>query len=99
VKESRRHNPVKSTRKKDKDDEGENEDGWDATLVQFRAKLPNLVRDEQRAGWLSLEMSLAVRIANTIKEDLERSVSHIFYCVLVHRFTDFAIPTTAAPGH
>ena len=68
-------------------------------LVQFRAKLHDIVRSGQPAGGLSPEVALAAKIIKAVKEDLKRSVSRIFYCILVHRFTDFAIPATATPGH
>ena len=90
---SRKRNPVKSTKDSD---EGEN--GWDATLVQFQAKLSDIVHNGQPSGGLSPEMALAAKITKTVKEDLKRSVSGIFYCVLVHRFTDSAISATATPG-
>lgn len=93
-----RHNPVKST-KKDDSDGGEHEDGWDVALAQFQAKLHDIIRSGQPPGGLSPEMALAARIAKSVKEDLKRSVSHIFYCVPVHHFTVFAILATAAPGH
>jgi len=99
AKGSGRHNPVKSTRKQDDPDEGEHDDGWDLTLVRFQAKLHDLVRDGQPPGGLSPEMALAAKIVKLAKEDLKRSVSHIFYCVLVHHFTNFATPATATPGH
>lgn len=96
---ARKHNPVKSTREKDDNDEGEHEDGWGATLVQFQAKLHDLVRNGQPSGGLPPEMALVAKITKIMKEDLKRSVSHTFYCVLVHHFTDLAISATAAPGH
>ena len=99
AKESRRHNPVKSAGKKDDNDEGEHEDGWGATLVQFQAKLHDLVRNGQPPGGLPPEMALVAKITKQMKEDLKRSVSRTFYCVLVHRFTNIAISATAAPGH
>jgi len=99
AKGSRKHNPVKSTRKKDDNNEGEHEDGWGATLVQFQAKLHDFVRDGQPSGGLPPEMALVAKITKKIKEDLEQSVSHTFYCVLVHHFTNLAISATAAPGH
>ena len=93
---SRKHNPVKSTKKKEDSDEGE--DDWDAILVQFQVKLHDIVHNGQPSGGLSPEMALAANIAKTVKEDLKRSVSRIFYCILVHRFTDSAISATATPG-
>jgi len=99
AKGSRKHNPVKSARKEDDNDEGEYEDGWDATLVQFQAKLHDFVRDGQPSGGLPPEMALVAKITKLLKEDLERSVSRTFYCVLIHRFTNLVISATAAPGH
>ena len=93
AKGSRKRNPVKSTKDSD---EGEN--GWDAILVQFQAKLQDIVRNGQPSGGLSPEMALAAKIAKAAKEDLKRSVSRVFYCVLVHRLTDSAILATATPG-
>jgi len=99
AKGSRKYNPVKTTKRKGDSDEVEHEDGWDVTLVRFRAKLHDIVRDGQPSGGLSPETALAARITKSIKEDLKRSVSCIFYCVPVHRFTDSAIPATAIPGY
>jgi len=99
AKGSRRYNPAKSTKKKDDDSEGEHEDGWDATLVEFQAKLHDLVYNGQPPGGLSPEVALAANIAKTVKEVLKRSVSRISCCILDHRFTDFAISATATPGH
>ena len=99
MRESRKYNPVRPTKKNGDSDEGKLENGWDAALTQFRAKLHDIVRSGQPSGGLSPEMALAAKIAHTVKEDLKRSVSRIFYCVLVHHFTDFAISATAAPGH
>ena len=89
----RKYNPVKSTK-----DSGEGENGWDTILVQFQVKLHGIVHNGQPSGGLSPETELADNIVKTVKEDLKRSVSRIFYCVLVHRFTDSAISATATPG-
>jgi hypothetical protein len=99
MKESRRYDPVKSSTKKVDSDEDEHEDGWDVTLVKFRAKIRNIVRNGQPPGGLSPETALAAKILEIVKDDLKRSVSRIFYCVLVHRFTNSAILATATPGH
>ena len=93
TKGSRKHNPVKSTKDSD---EGEN--GWDTILVQFQVKLHDIVHNGQPPGGLSPETALAAKISKTAKEDLKRSVSRIFYCVLVHRLTDSATSATATPG-
>ena len=68
-------------------------DGWERTLVRFRAKLDaeldalRNVHDGQPSGGIVPEMALAT--ANKLtKEDLKRSVSGFFYCVFVHRFAN-----------
>jgi type II secretory pathway component PulJ len=62
AKESRKYNPVKSTRKRTIPDEDEHEDGWDATLVRFQDKLHDIVHNGQPPGGLSPEMALAAKI-------------------------------------
>ena len=99
MKESRRYDPVKSTTKKVDSDEDEYEDGWDVVLVNFQAKLHDMVRNGRPPGGLSPEMALAAKIAETVKDNLKRSVSHIFYWVFVYHFTDSVILATATPGH
>lgn len=103
----RRHNPLRSTKKKTNVDEGEQEDeqedvqedGWDVALSQFRAKLRDLVFDGEPLGEVLPEKVLAARITKLVKEELKRSVSRIFYCVLAPHFTNFVILATAFPGH
>jgi len=67
-------------------------------LVQFRAKLHDIVYSEQPAGGLSPEMALTkTKIA--MEEELKQSVSCIFYCVPIRRFTDVFVLATATRGH
>jgi hypothetical protein len=94
-----RYDPVKSTTKEVGFGEGEHEDGWDAIFVRFQAKLRNMVRNRQPPGGLSFEMALVANLQESMEEDLKRSVSRIFYCVLVHRPIDSAILATAIPEH
>jgi len=87
VREGRRYNPLKAAK------EAEKKEGWDEALPRFRAQLHNnlySVRDGQPSGGLVPAMAFAT-VEKSVKEDLKRSVSGFFYCVLVHRFTNFSI--------
>jgi len=97
-KESRKYSPVRSTNRKADYGKVEHEDGWDVALVQFQAKLHDIVHSVQPAGGLSPELVLAARTKNTMEEELKRSVSCVFYCVPVRRFTDVTVLATATPG-
>ena len=88
AREGRRHNPIKSAKK-----EAESgDDSWDQTLVRFRAEFDTMytVHNGQPSGGLVPAMALA-EINEFVKEDLKRSVSGFFYCVLVHHFTNSSI--------
>ena len=67
------------------------EDGWDQTLVRFRAKFDTQysVHDGRPSGGLVPEMALA-EVNRFVKEDLKRSVSGFFYCVPVLHFTNLS---------
>ena len=86
VREARRHNPIKSTKKVDS-----RKDGWDQTLVRFRAEFDAIysVQHGQPSGGLVPETALA-SVDKFVKDDLKRSVSCSFYCVLVHHFTNLS---------
>ena len=92
-----KYNPIKSTNRKDDCGKSEHEDGWNVALIRFRAKLHDIVHNEQPAGGLSPEMTLAARTRIAMEEELKRSVSCIFYCVPVRRFTDVVVLATATP--
>ena len=66
--------------------------GWNQTLVRFRAEFDtqHSVRNGQPSGGLVPAMALASS-TKFVKEDLKRSVSGFFYCVLVHHFTNLSI--------
>ena len=85
ARETRRHNPLRSAKKKANSES----DGWDRTLVRFRAYLDTLfnVQHGQPSGGLVPEMALA-KLTQFMKEDLKPSVSDFFYCVFVHHFTN-----------
>jgi hypothetical protein len=93
----RKYNPFKTIKNKKGSNEGGDGSSWDLALAQFRAKLNDIARNGQPPGGLSPETTLVANITKSIKEDLERSVTRIFYCVLVHHFTDFATLTIATP--
>ena len=85
--QGRRYTPLKAAK------EAEKREGWDEALPRFRAQLhDNLysVRDGQPSGGLVPAMALA-EIEKLAKEDLKRSVSGVFYCVVVHHFTNSPI--------
>ena len=85
TREGRRYDPTKTTKKV-----GTKKGGWDQTLTRFRARLHDDlygVRDGQPSGGLVPAMALA-KFEKIVKEDLKRSVSGFFYCVLVHHFTN-----------
>ena len=65
------------------------EDGWDKTLVRFRAEFDTQysVHNGQPSGGLVPEMALA-KVTKFVKEDLKRSVSGFFYWVFAHHFTN-----------
>ena len=65
------------------------DDGWDRTLVRFRAEFDPLysVHYGQPSGGLVPEMALA-NVTKFTKEDLKRSVSCSFYCALAHHFAN-----------
>ena len=89
MRESRRYNPLREAKKKvDSDSDSE---GWDRTLVRFRAHLDTQYdfRNGQPSGGFVPETALA-RLSKFIKEDLKRSVSGFFYCVFVHHFTNLS---------
>ena len=67
------------------------EDGWDVALANFRVALRDIVFVERPTGKESPETALAAEITKLVKEELKRSVSCIFYCVLAPHFTNFAI--------
>ena len=78
---------MKSAKKVDSD-----EDDWDQTLVRFRAELDNTlynVQNGQPSGGLVPAMALA-SMNKLAKEDLKRSVSCFFYCVLAHHFANLS---------
>ena len=67
------------------------DDGWDRTLVRFRAEFDTRysVHYGQPSGGLVPEMALA-KVDKYVKEDLKRSVSCSFYCVFAHHFTNLS---------
>jgi len=81
----RRYNPIEAAEKA-----ALKKVGWDQTLVRFRDQLDdtlNSVRNGQPSGGFVPEMALA-KIEELAKDNLKRSVSGCFYCVIVHRFTN-----------
>ena len=78
TREGRRFDPVRSTKKP-----SPKKDGWEKTLVRFRAKLDaeldviRNVHDGQPSGGLVPEMALAIT-NKIVKENLKRSVSGFF---------------------
>ena len=84
VREMRRYDPTKPAKRK----VDSTKDGWDLTLVRFRAEFDIVysVRCGQPSGGLVPETALA-KIDKFIKEDLKRSVSGFSCCVLAHHFT------------
>ena len=88
VREARRYNPVRTAKRKAEPDS--DSEGWDRTLVRFRAHLDTLCDSQngQPPGGFVPETALA-RISKFVKEDLKRSVSN-FYCVFVHHFTNLS---------
>ena len=87
MREGRRYNPIKATEKA-----AAKKEGWDRTLPRFRAKLHDTlysVRNGQPSGGLVPAVALA-EVEKLVKEDLKRSVSSFFYCVLVHHFTNLS---------
>ena len=97
--ESRKYNPVNLTNRKGDNDESEHGDDWGTALARFRAKLHNIVHYKQPTVGLSPEVALAAKTRNAMEEELKRSVSYIFYCVPVRRFTGVVVLVTATPGH
>ena len=87
AREARRYDPIKSAKKK----ADSRKDGWDQALARFRAELDTLYStyNKQPSGGLVPEMALA-EVNKFVKEDLKRSVSDFFYCVIVHRFTNLS---------
>ena len=79
VREGRRFDPVRSTKKP-----SSKKDGWEQTLVRFRAELDaefdplRNVHDGQPSGGLVPEMALAI-VHKLAKENLKRSVSGFFF--------------------
>jgi len=94
----RKYNPVKLSNRRNYD-EDEHEDGWDVALAQFQAKLHDIVHSGQPTVGLSPEMALAAKTRIAMEEELKRSVSCIFYCVPVRRFTDVFVLAAATPEH
>ena len=68
-------------------------------LVHLWTKLDEIVLDGQPSGGSSPEKALIANITKLVKDELKRSVSCIFYCVLVRLFTNFVILATAAPAY
>ena len=66
-------------------------DGWDMTLVRFRAEFDTRysVHYGQPSGGLVPEKALA-EVDKFTKEDLKQSVSCFFYCVLAHHFANLS---------
>ena len=77
------------SKKADSEDDDSGKADWDRTLVRFRAELDTLysVHNGQPSGGLVPEVALA-KVNELVKEDIKRSVSGSFYCVLVHHFTN-----------
>ena len=96
MRESRRYNPLRKAMKKvDSDSEG-----WDRTLVRFRAHLDTICgfQNGQPSGGFVPETALA-RLSKFVKEDLKRSVSDFFllrFHSSSHKFVNLA---TAALQH
>ena len=87
MREGRRYNPIKTAEKA-----AAKKEGWNQALTRFRTQLHDTlytVRNGQPSGGLVPAMALA-EIEKLVKEDLKRSVSNFFYCVLVHRFTNLS---------
>ena len=77
VREARRHNPLRGAKKKAEADF--DSEGWDRTLLRFRAHLDTLCnfQNGQPSGGFVPETALA-KMNKFIKEDLKRSVSDFF---------------------
>ena len=56
-------------------------------MLDVEFDIPHSVHNGQPSGGFVPEMAFA-KINETVKEDLKRSVSDIFYCVFVRHFTD-----------
>ena len=88
VREGRRYTPIKTAEKA-----AAKKEGWDQALRRFRDQLHDTlysVRNGQPSGGLEPAMALAT-IDKLVKEDLQRSVSSFFYCVVIHHFTNLSI--------
>ena len=89
ARDGRRYDPAK----RGKDTPDSDIEGWNQTLVRFRAEFdgefntPYSVHNGQPSGGFVPEEALA-KISEFVKEDLKRSVSVFFYCVFVHHFTN-----------
>jgi len=88
VLKGRRYDPVRTAERV-----ATKKEGWDRALPRFQARLDEAlqsVRNGHPSGGFVPEVALA-EMDKKAKEDLERSVSHFFYCVLVHHFTNSSI--------
>ena len=88
AREGRKYDPIRAAEKA-----ATKREGWDLALPRFRTRLHEdlyTVQNGQPSGGLVPAMALAT-IDKLVKEDLKRSVSGFFYCVLVHRFTNLSI--------
>ena len=79
------------SKKADSEDDDLGKADWDRTLVRFRAEFdtPYNVHSGQPSGGFVPEVALA-SIHKFVKDDLKRSVSGCFYCVLIHHFTNLS---------
>ena len=68
-------------------------------LVCFETRLSKIIFNGRLHEAVSPETVLAAEITKTVKDELKRSVSCIFYCVRARRSTNFAIPATATPSY
>jgi len=87
TREGRKYDPLRAAEK-----EAAKKRGWDQALPRFWSQLHDdlyRVQNGQPSGGLVPATAFA-SIEKLVKEDLERSVSSFFYCVLVHRFTNLS---------
>jgi len=84
-KEGRRYDPARTAQKT-----AQKKEGWDQSLPRFWAQLNDVLHNiRQPSGGLVPATALA-EIDKLAKEDLKRSVSSFFYCVIVHRFANLS---------
>ena len=94
-----KYDPFEFSDEQDEEGEDEDEEGWDVALVHLWTGLDEIVLNGQPSGGSSPEKALIAKTTKLARDELKRSVSCIFYCVVVRLFTNYVILATATPAH